>query len=487
MTTDQPLTGRFADVLALFSDAMRAANYSDAQLDNAARLWRDFVQGDHAPRFRKPAVFAAAVEYTIARLDHVDLTQADVARRYDTSEASISKNHRLIADALHVEVFDPRYSSVAPSVESLVLGPDGSLSPAAFFEMMNAVQVNPDLHNTSPLTIPPPIVAQILALPQTDPAWFGGRRSINAFIAQEPPIRPEFVVWGSEQGLIGQEMLTPGDGDVAVLESLLATCFEPALGEPRRPHALHLEDERLTARLRDALALLQIEIVAHPLPVLDELFAHMDDFLSQTMSDTPDFTTDYLFDGEVSRDTARAFFEAAAQLARAAPWEIFQDDLFITIDLQRWGTERPCAALIGQAGQERGILIFDSVGDCTDFRSISQLAFNLGVPPAQPNLNILALNFETGADIPSEARKQIMRYGWPVASADDHPALLRFNGDGAQPIQPDDCLIATAMIDAVLHVINDPPQHPNPGTYQIQCPHLANMELSIVTIFDGSS
>ncbi|MEL6182225.1 MAG: hypothetical protein AAFS10_24920, partial [Myxococcota bacterium] len=193
---------------------------------------------------------------------------------------------------------------------------------------------------------------------------------------------------------------------------------------------------------------------------------------------------DYLCQGRAAPNTVHGFFEAAAELAHQAPWKTFNDDLFIAIDLQRWGAARPCATLIGQAGMERGLLIFDSVGECTDFRSLSRLAHNLGVPPAQPNFNLLAVQLETGATLPPEARKQIMRYGWPVASADDHPVLNRYNGDGVQPIKPDDYLIATAMIDAVLHVVQHPPQYPAPKTYQTTCPHLAQMELSVVTIFD---
>ncbi|MEL6179746.1 MAG: hypothetical protein AAFS10_12375, partial [Myxococcota bacterium] len=331
MTTrqDPPLEGRFAEVQQMFSSIMRSAGYTSAQLSNAVRLWRDFVLNNHAPRFNKPAVFAAAVEYAIARMDFIDdVTQSDAAERYGVSVASISKNFKLLSQALNLEVFDPRYSTRPHPLESLSIGPDGVLSPGAFLDMMSAVSVHPDTHTIAPLLLDPDVIEQLKALPQKDPAWFGGRRSIQAFIAQQSPIRPDCVVWGAESGLLGQEILMPTEGDDAVLESLITTFFEPIQGAPRRPISLHLEDERLAQRLRSLMEDLNIELCVHPLPILDELFEHMDDFLQHEMDQPSDIPEDYLCQGRAAPNTVHGFFEAAAELAHQAPWKTFNDDLF---------------------------------------------------------------------------------------------------------------------------------------------------------------
>ncbi len=100
-------------VLRLLQDQMPRAGFTPDHVDSAAALWADFC-GGRSVRVSKPAVYAAAVEYAIAKLDPkrdraVTVTQADVARRYGVATRSISSRYDEIRSVLALVPGDPRY------------------------------------------------------------------------------------------------------------------------------------------------------------------------------------------------------------------------------------------------------------------------------------------------------------------------------------------------------------------------------------------
>ena len=90
----------------------RGAHSSDdfaAQYLKLARsLWVDFC-AQRQPRVQKPAVYAAAVEYTLSKLASRSLTQAQLARRYGVTARAIAARYEEICEALALEPGDPRY------------------------------------------------------------------------------------------------------------------------------------------------------------------------------------------------------------------------------------------------------------------------------------------------------------------------------------------------------------------------------------------
>lgn len=83
------------------------------RLKRARSLWTDFC-ARRSPRVPKPAVYAAAIEYTLAKLESGNpLTQAELARRYNVTPRAIASRHEEIRAALALEPGDPRYSGSA--------------------------------------------------------------------------------------------------------------------------------------------------------------------------------------------------------------------------------------------------------------------------------------------------------------------------------------------------------------------------------------
>jgi tetratricopeptide (TPR) repeat protein len=97
-------------VLALIENSMLNAGEPAHRLARARALWGDFC-GRRAVRSTKPAVYAAAVEYALAKLDGSSVTQARLARRYGVAARSIGVRYDEIRNVLALEPGDPRYLS----------------------------------------------------------------------------------------------------------------------------------------------------------------------------------------------------------------------------------------------------------------------------------------------------------------------------------------------------------------------------------------
>ena len=446
------LNGRFAEVSALLRKQMHENGYACGHINNALSLWDDFVT-EELPNFKKPSAYAAAVEYTIARLEDLhDITQSSLAKCYNVSAVSISKNAERIADVLALEHNDTRYVS-PPAI--LSIGPNGVLSSADFLEMMTSINVHPDSLNHSQISLSSLEITRLKSLPTTDESWFGGRRTLDTQVNDQPEsFRPDLILWASSESgcVLGQQVTLPTNGDRFLLDTLVSTIREPSIGQPRLPARIILDDERIAHRISKTFAEVGVTVVLSDLPELDHLITEFIAYIQQAPQTS---YSDYLHGGELEPSLLHKFCAGAANMAEAEPWTWLDDNVLFTLKLQQWGFDTPCAMVIGQCGIERGLLIFDSLDICRSFQQLSSFAQSVG-SSSQPNARILAINYERGADLNASARKQIMRHGWPLVSPDDHP-VLHSAAPNSQLKQPDvnDYLLSIAMLDAIFQLTNN--------------------------------
>ncbi len=79
-------------------------------VSTAKRVWYDFYQ-QARPQVKKANAWAAAVIYTMARLfSERDITQKDLAHRYQVAPGTISNHYRTIWQTLNLKRFDQRYT-----------------------------------------------------------------------------------------------------------------------------------------------------------------------------------------------------------------------------------------------------------------------------------------------------------------------------------------------------------------------------------------
>jgi tetratricopeptide (TPR) repeat protein len=107
---DKIKDSEFQQVRRSLLKGMRNAEYSETQKGSAERLWYDFFRMRKL-RIKRPENWAAALEYTIIRLDLIEgKTQKIIASKYGVSETIVSSRFSDICRTLDIRAFDKRYS-----------------------------------------------------------------------------------------------------------------------------------------------------------------------------------------------------------------------------------------------------------------------------------------------------------------------------------------------------------------------------------------
>jgi hypothetical protein len=88
------------------------------QILAALHLWIDFLEtlspDDNRRAEQRPRPWAAAVVYAVGRIDGAPwAVQAEVAKRFGISAATLSRRFVQLRQGLALEVGDPRYSSLS--------------------------------------------------------------------------------------------------------------------------------------------------------------------------------------------------------------------------------------------------------------------------------------------------------------------------------------------------------------------------------------
>jgi hypothetical protein len=107
--------GELDDVETLFVLGMDARGYSPREVVRAVRMWRDFCHLERSA-YRRPAAYAAAVEYAFSLLGlYQNDSQERIAAFYDVPATSLRRRFARLRQGLALTYFDPRYSCFGPA------------------------------------------------------------------------------------------------------------------------------------------------------------------------------------------------------------------------------------------------------------------------------------------------------------------------------------------------------------------------------------
>lgn len=272
--------------------------------------------------------------------------------------------------------------------------------------------------------------------------WVGGRLLGSSFITEGDPYRAELIIWLElpDDLIVGMEVIDP-KAPVSFGDSLQRAMKRPAVGPPRRPARIRVDNAALAAELRSAVP--EIEIVVAPTPELATLVETLHD----SMSAGEDDEASYFEQGRVSPVTVENLFRAAATLYELAPWKIASDGQVLRCDIPALGVEGACLSIIGALGESLGILIFPSLA------GYEALARHIEVPKRGKldlGTTLLALNFEAAEDLPRSMRREAAKHGWPVVDPFGYPRVEHRDRDGVpRPLTERDVQIATACADGL--------------------------------------
>ncbi len=203
-----------------------------------------------------------------------------------------------------------------------------------------------------------------------------------------------------------------------------------------RPRRIEVSDSDGYDFLRSILAAAEVECV-----MLDEL-PELHSFCLQMASSFGGPEKCALADGQdVDRDSMESFYYAAARYFRQAPWKHVPGEIPIEIKVAGFAT---CYAIVlGRTGVTLGLTVHESWQDA---------AAMISGRASWEELSGFAVIFEEEAVLAPTDIYLVERHGWPIASPEAYPALMRFR-PGCEPGSP--TADELELLAACLHCLPD--------------------------------
>lgn len=281
----------------------------------------------------------------------------------------------------------------------------------------------------------------------SDIEWVGGRYTLaNDVVDGDFSFRPDLILWLELPAgmLLATTVVNPRD-PASAAESLEQVLHHPDEGPPRRPRRIRVADERFAEELSGATD--GIPIVIAPVPELDAAFHELEAMEMASRATEPS----YLVDGEIPAPLVEALFETASLLFRAAPWRQISDQQVLRVDIPHFGVDRAVLCVIGAAGENFGLLLFNSLADYDSF--IYEPPEEDEAHDEQPDrgVTLRSLSFDAKQDLPPSLLREIEQHRWPVAGPNAYPTLLCVGADrSARPITAKEARLMIAVTRAFL-------------------------------------
>jgi hypothetical protein len=229
-------------------------------------------------------------------------------------------------------------------------------------------------------------------------------------------VRPWFALVMTREGMIlWHELLLDFPPPETLPNAVRMAMARPMLGPPRRPRQI------LVRELDDAVALRELSDeagclcdVAAGLPALD----HAQEHLTRELLGGESPAAQSRIEGLAPADRER-FYTAAADYFRSAPWRHFEQDSVVAFTaVDPAGSER-FGLVMGQSGLLIGLAVYERMDDL-----LGALAAESPEENAQA-ANGFSVLFGEESDVPPVDLDAIEQFGWPVATPEAYPTVLR--------------------------------------------------------------
>ncbi len=285
-----------------------------------------------------------------------------------------------------------------------------------------------------------------------DCEWVGGLVEVPDYVMQgDKPQRPATIVWVDSEGMIqGMTVCMPGEESQQIISSLDEAFNTPQIGQPRLPTRIRTANMEMAKRLQNHYD--SIEVVIAATPELDELQNSMYEHANREQSPLT-----YLAQG-LQAGAIASFFNSQAMLYKAAPWDrIPTDECLFSVTIESLNVHNSVLSVIGQAGMDFGLLLFDSIGDFELYILAGDYAKRQALDDSLlEHFHYRALTFEDGAEIDDDLRKEIAANNWPVANAHAYPVLFTPDtGRFIRPLTDKDLDVFDALAQAVVYALKN--------------------------------
>lgn len=269
--------------------------------------------------------------------------------------------------------------------------------------------------------VPLPAIEEVQALPQVEERWEVAARELQSWILdeEEGPYRPYGTLVVSTAGplVVFHDLSTDKPSSTDVRNTLLKAMSHPTsgAGEPRRPTSLVIDDESLVEPLKFEMNALNIRCETGPTPEVDEALAELEYYLAGEREPIPGL----LDHPGVTPELVGDLFEAAAEFYYVAPWEWMLDEDLIAVRYPVPDGEWRFASVMGHAGMEFGLAVFESLADY-DRLATTPPGASIGM------MDYRSLTYDDVTSMPFPDIEAARHYDWEVAAEDAYPIPVTF-------------------------------------------------------------
>jgi tetratricopeptide (TPR) repeat protein len=273
----------------------------------------------------------------------------------------------------------------------------------------------------------------ISKLPQVPETWFVGIAQLRIWITppDEAPHRPWLIVVVSgETGKIRASDLTPKEPTPELVRDVLFKAMRrPAreVGTPARPQALALVPSKIVEGLQPLLAEAELDLEIYETELPEE-FKDLVEDLEEHLRGGPELPG-YLSVKGVTPELVGAFFQAAAEYYRAAPWVQLNNYQVVAL---RHPAEQDYryAVVMGQGGVEYGLATYLQWAD------VERLFLSDENPmEAIPPNGLHSFFYDAVDKVPFGDLEAIERFGWEIAAPNAYPLAVVVDAKG-EPRRP---------------------------------------------------
>jgi len=262
--------------------------------------------------------------------------------------------------------------------------------------------------------------------PVSSATWEVDWRQIDQWLPDEEtgePVQPWMILVAHEEDwILSQQLsLTPPDSNT-ILSVIGQAILSPSVGTPSRPTTIRVPSAEHHLDVKPAADDIGVECVVGQCQLIDQMFESLSQHMDQAVGGPPALVSLPNVTPEIVGD----FYEAAADFYKSRVWTATPPETVVEVRCSELIHGRWYAVIMGQMGQEIGIIFFDD-------RETLELVF--ASDPSDPGAGAKQMH---GISF-SLNEQQLMhprdvaaaeQFGWPVAAPEAWP-MGYFISDGA--------------------------------------------------------
>lgn len=295
-------------------------------------------------------------------------------------------------------------------------------------------------------------VDEIRSTPVSFETWEIDWRPLEQWLPNEENgelTQPWMILVAGEEDLIlsQQLLLTPPDSD-AILNVIGQAVLSPPVGAPSRPTTIRVPSAEHQLDVKPVADTIGIECIVGPCQFIDQMFESLSQHMSQADGGPPALVSL----PDVTPEMVGDFYEAAADFYKSRVWTSTYPETVIEVRCNELIQGGWYAVIMGQLGQEIGIIFFD------DRETLDSV---FASDPSDPGagakqMHGIAFSLNEQQWMHPGDVAAVEQFGWPVAAPEAWPMGYFISGGALRPLDRDELQFLSAATRAVTEQLRTP-------------------------------